>query len=585
MALPFWLTTVVAAALRFSRNECGNYALVFAVAVVPVTGSVAAAVDYSIMTRIKGELQEAVDASVLAAASAFAIDYQANSLAKIGDDYFRANFEAPEDIDTPAYTLTIGPSADINSTGESTGLALIAEAKTNYTLHFGSFVGLESTKIGARAMVNLSSATLETAFILDASGSMTDNDAFQKSTNAAHDMLLMLKQYALEMKIATKSDTAFAKYALIPFAWGANVGSASKNATWLDQNGWADHHHDQFDWTQGYPATAVASGWKASNKWLTRSTALTEIADSWQGCVEARAYPHFLTDAASSDLVPGTLFVRHFYPDEPDMFGGSEKNFPNNYAEDNIAGAGAGSTIAINGSNSGNETKQRERQFWTSKYNKFSLVADYAKDGLGPNRNCFGFEIVPLNEQFGLTNSYISNLNVTFSDAHTIGSGANDGSTNIQQGLVWGWHVLSSTLPYSEGRPETDVNNRKVAILITDGVNSYGTNGTANGSEYGAFGFLADDRLDEGLSNPGSMTTRQKMDAHTLSTCTNMRNAGIELYVIGYGVAAGSYEESFLKQCAGGDRSIQYYHTVDDSNLTATIETIRNSLIDIRLAS
>ena len=81
------------------------------------------------------------------------------------------------------------------------------------------------------------------------------------------------------------------------------------------------------------------------------------------------------------------------------------------------------------------------------------------------------------------------------------------------------------------------------------------------------------------------MTTRQKMNAHTLTTCTNMRKAGIELYVVGYGVAPGSSEESFLKSCAGGRWSTKYYYTVDDSTLESAMKAIELALDNLRLAS
>jgi hypothetical protein len=276
------------------------------------------------------------------------------------------------------------------------------------------------------------------------------------------------------------------------------------------------------------------------------------------------------------------MFVPHLYPDEPDNLAANEIDYPNNYLVDNQTGNVT--TIKLTGANSGSVAKQALRQKWTSKYQKFSTIPRYENDGLGPNRNCFDFPILPLNDDFGQTNSAISNLNVTYSKTHATGLGDDDKSTNIQQGLVWGWHTLSSTPPFTQGRPESDRNNKKIVILITDGINSYGSNATPNQSEYGAFGFLSEGRLDDGLPAPGGMTSRSKLDAHMLATCANMRAARIELYVVGYGVASGSLEESLLRQCAGGSEPLQYYFPVTGDSIDAAMATIRSQIVDMRLA-
>ncbi len=51
------------------------------------------------------------------------------------------------------------------------------------------------------------------------------------------------------------------------------------------------------------------------------------------------------------------------------------------------------------------------------------------------------------------------------------------GGTNIPEGLVWGWRVLSPNKPYTEGASDQEVRNKglnRVIILLTDGLNSCG---------------------------------------------------------------------------------------------------------------
>src|SRR3712207_5572792 len=52
---------------RFSRDERGTIAIVFALALVPVLGFAGAAIDYAHATQVRGKLQAAVDAAALAA--------------------------------------------------------------------------------------------------------------------------------------------------------------------------------------------------------------------------------------------------------------------------------------------------------------------------------------------------------------------------------------------------------------------------------------------------------------------------------------------------------------------------------------
>ena len=50
------------------------------------------------------------------------------------------------------------------------------------------------------------------------------------------------------------------------------------------------------------------------------------------------------------------------------------------------------------------------------------------------------------------------------------------GNTNLPEGLMWGWRVVSPGLPYTEGKSFTDKEWRKVVVFMTDGDNDVGTN-------------------------------------------------------------------------------------------------------------
>jgi hypothetical protein len=81
-----------------------------------------------------------------------------------------------------------------------------------------------------------------------------------------------------------------------------------------------------------------------------------------------------------------------------------------------------------------------------------------------------------------------------------------------------------------------------------------------------------------------SMTTREKLDEQTLKICTHAKNAGVLIFVVGYGVASGSDAESLLKNCSGGfERHDYYFSVLDEGSVDAAFNNIRDQLTDLRL--
>jgi Flp pilus assembly protein TadG len=85
-------------------------------------GVVSAAIDYSMMIRIKAELQAAVDGSVLAAANDFTVSLETKDLDTTGQDYFDGNFNATDLVTDISYDLDYGASTDTTDDDEVTGL-------------------------------------------------------------------------------------------------------------------------------------------------------------------------------------------------------------------------------------------------------------------------------------------------------------------------------------------------------------------------------------------------------------------------------------------------------------------------------
>ena len=60
--------------------------------------------------------------------------------------------------------------------------------------------------------------------------------------------------------------------------------------------------------------------------------------------------------------------------------------------------------------------------------------------------------------------------------------------------MAWGWRVLSSGAPFTDGRNESEKGNDKVVIVLTDGANTYTRlarrhDAAGNKSTYAAYGY------------------------------------------------------------------------------------------------
>jgi hypothetical protein len=85
----------------------------------------------------------------------------------------------------------------------------------------------------------------------------------------------------------------------------------------------------------------------------------------------------------------------------------------------------------------------------------------------GPNASCTTQPITPLTDV--TTDAGMK----TITDA--IDAMQPSGGTSVPSGLAWGWRVVSSGAPFTEGRPESERGNDKVVIVLTDGANTYYT--------------------------------------------------------------------------------------------------------------
>ena len=139
------------------------------------------------------------------------------------------------------------------------------------------------------------------------------------------------------------------------------------------------------------------------------------------------------------------------------------------------------------------------------------------------------------------------------------------GETYIPAGLIWGWNLLDPNEPFTAAKPYDELQAKhgsKTLVLMTDGFNTI----------YPTY--------------PDHLTTQdagliQASDERMLRICTNIKNAGIDLYVVALNVTDSSKTQN-LQACASQES--MFYNAQSNTELLAAFDEIARHLQEIALA-
>lgn len=541
--------------LDFLRDRGGNYAMLMGVAMLPIMGSVAIAIDFSEMNRQKQATVNALDAAGLATARQVASGASDAAVIAYANEFFKANLGPVDPADTQ---LTV-----VLPNNQFGGGTLKMSAVLNYKPYFlPSFLGLlgkpeeerdREISFSAESEIRLKN-TLEVALVLDNSTSMNEygSGSGQKRMtllkSAAKQLVDTLALQAAQIKQVEKP----VQFSLVPFAGSVNVGPENAGAAWMDVEGLSPVHHENFDWsTLNDPAKYAertggiwykrGSGWGEeegqmlsrfslyrdmkvvtshervagservvcdeyrSNHTCRRSHKEYDYIDtygpfaSWQGCVEARPYPYNINDAPAAG---GSANTGIGFGDPATMFvpmfapdePGNHWKVTQDPDEPNPSGYNAANSWWNDDpSSSTGATRQRNMAKY---FMARAMDAPVLSSGRGPNYSCTTTPITPLTDV--TTEEGLATIKTA------IDKMASNGYTDVPEGTAWGWRTISSAAPFTEGRPETEKGNDKAIIVLTDGANTYSIpsgDPAGNKSTYAAYGYT-------GKGYNGTGTTR-----------------------------------------------------------------------------
>lgn len=535
----------------FWGDTSGNFGLTFAIMVVPVMLAGGLAVDYVGMSLEKSELQNAADSAALAVAR------EGNLTKEQALQIARSTIAAN-------YGFTAAQvSVDLNG-----GVAGV-HASIDKPLVFGGFMGKQSMPVVVNAEASYAYTKYEIALVLDTTGSMAGGKLISMQ-NAVIGLIEGMEAMAL--------DKDQIKFALVPYAGFVNVGpefgpvinGAGKvktpAASWLDQDAMAP-----------IPQSDLPSE-------FSRFAMFRHLKVDWPGCVETRVANgkalHDVDDTVPDPTDKQSLFTPSFAIDEPDV----PWLFKNSYlADDGIALKGKLATEAdkenqlIRYGRTGKYVKPKNTDDaiaqvmkWKNPKTDFSPANSRGRNAptKGPGFGCEIEPLVPLTTNYADVKATVKRLSAS-------------GYTNMLEGVMWGWRVLSSREPFANGAAENDSSVEKMMIFLTDGQNSFGNLNNLLGSAYTSMGYLVDGRLD-GLNAASSGQTNNALDKKTLAACTNAKKDGIEIYTIRLEERdAGT--GTLLSECATSKS--HYFDAPSRQQLEPIFDAIKKGVVKLRLTS
>ena len=611
---------------RFWHNEDGAFLVLFGVLAIALIAMSGAVVDYANIEQTRTRMQNALDAA--------ALGLQPNVFDTTGDwdeDRFiaEANLFINERLGSSASSVTV-TGAETNARNGQ----LILRASLNVPMSFVSLVGVPDVSASLVSEATRKRLNIEVAMVLDNSGSMSSRSRMTELKKAAKN--------ATDILFDDEDTQPNVFISIVPFTQYVNVGTSNRYASWMSQTGESSISHLNFD-NDDRDDTDFD---ETVNRW--------DLYDGfnnkpWTGCVEARVTPYDTDDTLPNAAVPDTMFQPVFAPDSPvnnyisDTAGSCTRvpprwiqtetktkcekkvsgNDPDNY--DDCSGSAVTTysmTDEYGAAKASPPSSQPADGSVESYYNNASCVTRYTGSGSKKN-NYTNRKILTCTYNFSpqeLQQRLCKYTGRTFS-----GGGANSdcpstavlplnnvrqdvkdriddmsagGTTNIEQGVVWGFHALSPTEPLTEGR-DYDEATSKILIVMTDGENvvsyaNYSGSNPYGSSSWTAWGYRINKRLlTESTTPKDSVATSGQVSAEvnrrTVLACANARAAGIVVYTIGLS-APNNTTRQMLRDCASPSAVVEgvtrnyYYFPEDSAELTEVFEEIAEQLSELRLA-
>lgn len=570
----------------FRRNDSGNIAVLFAIAILPVLASVGAAIDYTRANQARSSMQAALDSTALmlsrdlAQGTISATDVNTKATA-----YFTAlytNKDAQNVVITATYTPTSSTGSNVQLTGSGT-----------IVTDFMRVAGFPTMSFNTGSTTAWGNAKMRVALVLDNTGSMASDNKLTALQNAVAATGGLIDQLSALAK--TQGDVYIS---VIPFAKVVNVGSSNYNQSWLDWTDWLNpptiqpnngsylasipnSKFPQSEWDSTGPGSACP--FTSSNKFPYFSCQSTPT----NGSSSTSTIPS--SGSYSGYICPGYDSASHSY------YNGCWDSVPTGSTTQLCQGSSCNcnnspnATCACTG-NGNNKTCSYSGTFThTWHANAISTWTGCVADRTQPNDatavSPAASDVTtqfPANQHMENSTSYCSSssktqleqlipLSYDWSSLKTaINAMQATGGTNQAIGLSVG---VQSLIPGGMlNAPAEDANTtyNRVIILLSDGLNT-------------------EDRWPDN-GNGSSQASGNPIDARQALLCTNLKNAkdskGAAMYTI-YTIQVNTSKpadatSTVLQNCASS--SDKFFMLTSSSQIVTTFNTIGTALSKLRVA-
>jgi hypothetical protein len=125
---------------RFWKSEGGNYAIVTGIVIVPLMAAVAGAVDYTMALNKADQLQNSLDASALAIATAYDLGMTDEELTRLGQDYYDSDMRGiSNEIEAFRYSDELSSDLVALATSEEDEIFITARSTIAHEGILGAF--------------------------------------------------------------------------------------------------------------------------------------------------------------------------------------------------------------------------------------------------------------------------------------------------------------------------------------------------------------------------------------------------------------------------------------------------------------
>ena len=530
----------------------GNVAMMFALALIPMVGAVAAAVDYSRASSARTSLQSALDAAALSL-SREAASLSENQLKQKALEYVQANLNRPgiKNLEvTSAYSNADG--------GE---LTLTAKASLDTTV--AGVIGMEHMPIGTNSTIKWGNTKLRVSLVLDTTGSMNSDGKMPALKTAAKNLLTQLQ--------TASTNPGDVYVSIIPFSKNVNVGSSNWNASWVDFTDWEAEppilqaskpsNWDQIGPGSSCPFTTNSHGFRC-NTTPTGTTNASTIPSS--GTYRGYICPG--TDGGQKDSKRiGIIYNGCYDSIEKSEVVASGRNASCG-STPNCSCSGSGSKRVCTRTYFEHNWIKNARSTWngcvTDRGTSSGPSNDYDRKVTAPTPSITA-SLFPAEQ-----NSYCSPAIMAMSENWNAMKSAIDnlyplGATNQPIGLVWGWQSLVGGGPFpTPPAKDPKFKYNEVIVLMSDGLNT----------------------LDRWYGNGSSTNTnvdKRMYESASVGTCANAKAAGLTIYAIHVNTD-GDPMSTLLKNCASS--ADKFWMVTNGTSLASVFEHIGNELSQLRIA-